>query len=511
MKKRTVLLALLFLAAACASARARPRRRVSLTCANESQTPLTCAAGAGKTGIVREFLGEGTPINEKDRTGSTALHWAALGGHNDTVKFLLDRHANVSIRSNLGGTPLHWAAKGNHPITVALLLSRGADINARNNDNWTPLMIAAQGGNFAIAQFLLSHRADPAAKSFAGQTALTLAVAARHDDIARLLGAFAGPPRPAAPRGPPPAVAAKLAPSTAAPAAAPAAAAPAVSKAEMERMIADAVKKAQSDAAAKPVYRSDVDRPSYRASEHPDDYALVVGIESYSDLPQAQFAERDAAAVRSHLVALGYPERNIVSLMGSKATKTGLIKNLETWLPENVNEKSTVFVYYSGHGAPDPKSGQSYLVPWDGDPQFLDDTAYPVARLYQKLGALKAKRVIIALDSCFSGTGGRSVLAKGLRPLVLKADTGDLAAGGKLVALSASGGDQVSGTAESQGHGLFTYYLLKSLNDRNGQVTVRSLFDDLRPKVQDEARRQNRDQTPQLAPAAFADGAAELR
>ena len=68
-------------------------------------------------------------------------------------------------------------------------------------------------------------------------------------------------------------------------------------------------------------------------------------------------------------------------------------------------------VYLSGHGAPDPKSGAAYIVPWDGDPNFLETTAYPVSRLYQKLGALKAREIVVALDSCFSGAN----LARGRR------------------------------------------------------------------------------------------------
>ena len=65
-------------------------------------------------------------------------------------------------------------------------------------------------------------------------------------------------------------------------------------------------------AALAPSIRSDVDTPSYRLSERPDDFALIIGVEKYSnDLPDAQFAERDAEAVKKHLLALGYPERNI--------------------------------------------------------------------------------------------------------------------------------------------------------------------------------------------------------
>jgi uncharacterized caspase-like protein len=297
-------------------------------------------------------------------------------------------------------------------------------------------------------------------------------------------------------------------PTSAAPA--PAAAAPAapVDKAEMERMIAAAVAKATAKPSEAVSKKSDADAPRYQVSENPDNYAVVIGIEKYSDIPEAEFAEHDAAAMRDHLAALGFPQRNIVSLIGTKATKTGLQKELETWLPQNVNPNSTVFVYYSGHGAPDLKTGHSYLVPWDGDPQFLEDTGYPVDRLYEKLGQLKAKRVIVALDACFSGAGGRSVLAKGMRPLVTQAPT-ELASG-KVVSLTAAGANQAAGSMPRQGHGLFTYYLLRGLNgdaaDKDGRVTVASLYASLAARVQDEARKAGADQSPQLLPASAAAG-----
>lgn len=250
---------------------------------------------------------------------------------------------------------------------------------------------------------------------------------------------------------------------------------------------------------------SDVDKPKYNLPKRPSDFALVIGIDGYSELPRARYAERDASAMSRHLEALGYPRRNIVTLLGSKAGKASLVKNLETWLPLNVKKESTVFVYFSGHGSPDPKTGQAYLVPWDGDPRYLKDTAYPVARLYKKLGALKAKKVIVALDSCFSGTGGRSVLPDGTRPLVNRVRMGKLS-GGKLVVLSASRSDEISGVIEEQAHGTFTYYLLRGLNgaakNDAGRVTVRSLYDYIVPNVEDSARRQNRSQTPQITPAS---------
>lgn len=253
-------------------------------------------------------------------------------------------------------------------------------------------------------------------------------------------------------------------------------------------------------APAAPVPVSEVDTPRYKLEEKAENFALVIGIEKYQNLPPADFAEHDAAAVRRHLLSLGYPERNIIFLTGPKAGRTGIEKYLQTWLPLNVKSVSRVFVYFSGHGAPDPATGQAYLVPWDGDAKFLKDTAYPVKRLYENLNALKAERVLLAMDACFSGEGGRSVLAKGARPLVTKVDTG-ISSGGKLVVFAASGPDEITGTQESEGHGLFTYHFLKALGDKNGSATVRELYNALLPKVQDAARRDGREQTPQLLPA----------
>ena len=251
---------------------------------------------------------------------------------------------------------------------------------------------------------------------------------------------------------------------------------------------------------------SDVDAPKYKKDENPDDFALVIGIEKYESLPSADFAEHDAASVRSHLIALGYPERNIIYLTGAKASKTGIEKYVGTWLPLNVKDDSSVFVYFSGHGAPDPSTGQAYLVPWDGDAKFLKDTGYPLQQLYAKLASLKAKRVLVAMDSCFSGEGGRSVLAKGARPLVTKVDVG-VAPGGNLVVFAAAGGDEITGTEEGQGHGLFTYYFLKGLDEKKGETSIKGLFDYLTPRIQDAARRDGREQTPQLMPPGLGDRA----
>jgi uncharacterized caspase-like protein len=244
-----------------------------------------------------------------------------------------------------------------------------------------------------------------------------------------------------------------------------------------------------------------VDSPNYTVDPNEHRFAVVIGVENYAGLPRADFAERDAAAVRAHLSALGYPAPNVLVLTSTQAARAGVANAVESWLPQHVNELSRVFVYFAGNAAPDPKTGVEYLLPWDGDARDLPSTGYSLKQLYASLNALPAIEIFVALDAGFSGTGGRSVRAAGAPPLAKPVDAGRAFAG-KLVIFSAAGTDEGAGTLPDQGHGLFTYHLLKGLNGGAPQtpdgVTVQSLFDYLAPNVEDAAGRAKRGQTPQL-------------
>lgn len=227
----------------------------------------------------------------------------------------------------------------------------------------------------------------------------------------------------------------------------------------------------------------------------PNAHAVIIGIERYREtLPRADFAARDARLTAEYFRrVLGVPEENMAVLTDDRATKGDFEKHFERWLPNRVEPGDEVFVYFSGHGAPNPKTGASYLVPFDADPTYIDQTGYPLARLYAQLAKLKARRVLVALDSCFSGSGGRSVIAKGARPLVAVVSS---EVPRPLVVISASAGDQISNTYQKKGHGLFTYFFLEGLK-KNGD-DLRASFDYLKPNVSRVARREyNSDQDPQ--------------
>jgi len=236
--------------------------------------------------------------------------------------------------------------------------------------------------------------------------------------------------------------------------------------------------------------------PNFSAAPRPNDLAIIMGIESYQGLPKSDYSKSDAKIVKDYVKALGFQERNIELLTDEKATYSGIAKTIEAWLPNRARKESKIFIYYSGHGAPEPTTGDAYIVPFDGDPNYLSVTGYSLKRLYGNLGKLQVTEVVVLLDSCFSGAGGRSVLAKGARPMVLMADPSVLSS--NMAVLSATRGTQISTSSQEKEHGVFTYYFLKALKD--GKNTLSEIYEYIGPLVEDEAKVLNVQQSPSISP-----------
>jgi hypothetical protein len=121
--------------------------------------------------------------------------------------------------------------------------------------------------------------------------------------------------------------------------------------------------------------------------------------------------------------------------------------------------------------------------------------------LYTTLNKLPAKEIVVLLDSCFSCAAGRSVLAKGARPMVISIEN-PLLANGKIVVLAAATANQISSDYDKAQHGLFTHFLLAGLGgeadkDQDKVVTLGELFPYVRDQVVHTAVEElNREQTP---------------
>lgn len=175
---------------------------------------------------------------------------------------------------------------------------------------------------------------------------------------------------------------------------------------------------------------------------------------------------------------------------------------LMEWLPRNAVEPGgKVYVFFSGHGAPDVENGSAYLLPYDANPTYIKSGGVRVAELQEGLSNLSGQQAYLFLDACFSGSGERSVLPEGTRPVV---PVQEIEPSVNVVTFSAAGADETTGAHKQSGHGLFTYHLLQGLGgqadtDQDSDVTVGELKAYVVDMVRVDARRQNRDQTPVAA------------
>jgi hypothetical protein len=407
--------------------------------------PIYQAARSGSAAQIAELLRQGQDPNQAGAGGVTPLMAAAYANQPAAASALVAAGARVDLTDHKGRTPLMYAAAGRRTGAARRLLALGAGVNIQDQVGMTALDYAIMAGSAQLARLLLAAGADESLRDDDGLTAL---------DLARET-----PSRP-----------------------------------EIVGIL-ESSETAKAEAPPPSLPISDMDSPAFRYPRRPNDWALVVGIESYRSLPRADFAKRDAEAAGRYFAALGVPGGNIISLLDSAATLSGLSSYLEDYLPKNVGSKSRVYFYFSGHGAPDPRSRSAYLVPWDAVPEFIRDQGFPVDRLYADLARLHAERTLVVMDACFSGAGARSVMAKGVRPLVVTR-IGGVPLGPRMAALAAAKGTEIAAVSKVHGHGLLTYYFLKGLNLKPRRV--RNLYDFIKPRVEKAARRQNDIQDPVL-------------
>lgn len=104
-------------------------------------------------------------VDERDRAGRTALHYAATDGNLEDVQRLLAESADVNAQEVRGWTPLHFAADQGNLDIVQVLLDAGANVHLVNNRGEEALFRSvANGGRgqpLATTKLLLSNGADP--------------------------------------------------------------------------------------------------------------------------------------------------------------------------------------------------------------------------------------------------------------------------------------------------------------------------------------------------------------
>jgi ankyrin repeat protein len=117
------------------------------------RTDIIAAVSSGSCTMVRELVRMGQPVNCKNQSDWTPLHFAAQRGDDEICAFLLESRADVDAKTkdNLW-TCLHEAKNS---AVSKLLLDGGASANAVDAWGQTPLHRACSSGRSDVAQVIL--------------------------------------------------------------------------------------------------------------------------------------------------------------------------------------------------------------------------------------------------------------------------------------------------------------------------------------------------------------------
>lgn len=231
-------------------------------------------------------------------------------------------------------------------------------------------------------------------------------------------------------------------------------------------------------------------------------FAVIIANENYQNTSNVPYAINDGGIFKQYCEkTLGIPEKNIHYVANATLNNiSGEIHWLENVLRSYEGEAKAIF-YYAGHGIPDEASKDSYLLPVDGIGSNVK-TGYKLDDLYASLGSLPSESITVFLDACFSGANrSGEMLFPSLRGVVIKANSS--APRGNVVVFSAAQGYETAVPYSEESHGMFTYYLLKKLQETAGNVTYQELSEYIYRNVRQQSSVMGKTQTPTVIPSAI--------
>jgi hypothetical protein len=229
-------------------------------------------------------------------------------------------------------------------------------------------------------------------------------------------------------------------------------------------------------------------------------FAVIIANENYQRESQVIFAKNDGETFKKYCIqTLGLPEKNVHLVTNATLNN---IRGEINWISGVANAykgEARIIFYYAGHGIPDESSKTAYLLPIDGYGSDVE-TGYKLDDLYSKLGEFPAKNITVFMDACFSGAQRSGDMLASARGVAIKTSQGKPS--GNMVVFSAAQGDETAYPYKEKGHGLFTYFLLKKLQETKGDVTLGELSNYITNNVQQQSIVvNNKSQTPTVIPS----------
>ena len=271
-------------------------------------------------------------------------------------------------------------------------------------------------------------------------------------------------------------------------------------------------------------------------------YALVVGLGQFKyGIQPLQYTVKDATSFYNFLISpqgASFPRNNVYYLTDQNATRDNIVRYLNA-IRNAAGPDDLVVIYMSSHGTPPDKFGGVHVVTYDTEVKPRErvwHTSVTDKILKDFVENLKARRLVMILDTCFSNgayrsipgflpPGGKSLGADddegygiskeygkrlfGAKDIVLEeapkkrsADSGkslDNQDGYGKVLLSASSVVEKSWESDTLKNSIFTYYFVDGLKRYQG--SVKDAFNYSKPLVSQRVKQEKGaeiSQTPQV-------------
>lgn len=233
--------------------------------------------------------------------------------------------------------------------------------------------------------------------------------------------------------------------------------------------------------------------------------AVIITNEEYEMASRVNNAVNDGLAFKEYCIkTLGLAPENVKYSSNLTFGKMRKAINDAVGFANVMGGDANLILYYAGHGIPDNETKDAFLMPVDADGTDTQ-VCFSLKDLYARINTASLNQCVIFLDACFSGAhrdGDMIVAARGVRlkPKEAKPE-------GHTIVFSATSGEQAAFSHKGEQHGLFTYFLLKKLQESKGNVKLGELADYLQKNVDLESRRiNNMPQTPMVSVSSNIEG-----
>ncbi len=230
-------------------------------------------------------------------------------------------------------------------------------------------------------------------------------------------------------------------------------------------------------------------------------YALIIGNNSYPNLPDLETAINDARSVARTLKnKYGFQTQLLLD-----ADRYQILSALNS-LRKELTEQDNLLVYYAGHGELDKANARGYWLPVDAE---ADSTANWIANpaITDIVNVMAAKHVMVVADSCYSGTLTRSALARlqtGMTEEARKKWYKTMAKTRTRVVISSGGVKPVLDRGRGSNHSVFAKAFLEALRDNDTILEGYSLYRDVQQRVERRSASLPVEQDPRYAPIKHA-------